>query len=418
MARALRLLLAGLLSCGLAPARVVVETLWVSGGAEGVLMGGETLPGWLGVARHIDRQAPDAWWIDLDGTRDWDPLRQVGGLRLPDATVPSPQLFRLWGDELLHRPVPWTLLNITPLPQFPDHPIPTPPFRQWTSPHGFDLRFTALLPQNAPLLIPPHSLRPLKVLPPKTSLREFLASDPAPAKRFTVVALPPDADGGDWSRAFPDVPILIEPAGARPDVIPLDDGRRLRIRPGLHGRAVVRVDIRWDTVARQFRKPHASVEWVRSPDLEALDFPPALIPRLRPLPPSTKPTPLAEALAAYANRRLVPEQEPSPTPPAGPLPDARRAAAAPADTVWTRWRLTPSERAALQRLDIPARLETLADGASEAVLIPSRLAAGDGGNERWIPLRRFLDELDLQPDTLPLTSRELVLPLASREDSP
>lgn len=400
-----------LLAGGVVFARVVRETLWISGGAEGLVMGGRVAPGWVGVSRHIEGRGGGGWWMDLDGTRDWDQLAEVEGLRLPDAVAPSEDLLRLRGHEVLTRPAPWTLLNARPLPQFPEYQVPAPPFREWESSHGFRVRVMALLSETTPLRVPPHALRPLWVFDPESGLRERLASDPAPPDRFTAVALPAGADGSHWSKAFPDVRVLIEPAGARPNVIPLEGGRRLRVRPGLHGRAVIRVDIRWDTVARRFRNPHATVEWVRTPDLEPLDFPEDLVQRLRPLPDWQEPDPdlIFGGLADYGNRWLAPDETEPPEEPANALPDARRVALAPTDTVWTRWRLTASERAALARLDLPATLDPLPGGTTDAVLIPSRLAAGNGGDEDWMPLRRFLHGIGVQPDTLPLTSRDLLI---------
>ncbi len=387
-----------LLWAGILYARILPLTLWVSGGCEGILTAGGDAPGWLGVSRHITAQDPKGFWLDVGGTADAALLMEIGGLARPDAVVPSEATLRFQtAGRLAAAPLPYTALNLAMLPQFPSTDVPVPAFREVEQADELGFRFIGLLSDGAPLRVPPVCLRPLQVLPPETALRAHRIAHPTPDRRIPVVVIPEQADGAAWSRRFPGIPVLVEFPSGRPEVIEMSDGAQLRVRPGRHGRAVIRVTLRWDTVRGAFLPPQADIEWVRRPDLEALDLPAEAVQRLRPLPAEALPVePLSVANASV----LAPAgmlRTDTPTPGEVMLPDA--------------WRIR-----LLETDTLPVGLQQGVGESENEVWIPARLAAGNGG-DAWLTLRQFLDEIQLTPERPVRSQRERLVPV-TKENTP
>jgi len=389
--------------------RVVTTTLWITGGSEGILYGGEELPGWLGQIAHIKAEDPEGCWLEVGGTRDWPELKKIEDVRLPDAVVPSEFLLQRFGRELFQQPVPWTLTNLKILPQFPGADVSVPSQREWQHPDGFSIQMRGLLSEKAPLRIPPSQLRPLWVTDPVEHVQQEWVQAPAAETVFQVVVLPEQSDVVRMSDQFPEARILVEHAGGRPQVIPLDEGRRFRVRPGSVGRALIRVDIRWDTVQKEFRNPLAEVIWLRSPNLESLPLPPAMANRTRPLQFDTTerqelmtseevPADVffltgAEAEMQTVDIRIV-GRSPWWPPPEGEFgevrfPDTQKLFLGP-DQVLMRIPLSKSEVSKLRTLDLPSALGTGNTAQQSVLIVPAEWAAGNGG-DGWMTLRRFLD---------------------------
>ncbi len=330
------------------PARTVRTTLWISGGLEGILYAGPQAPGLLGVLQYRADSADPGFWIDHGGSRDLALLRGLSPKLLPDAVIPGEDQFRLpgsWIPETAHDTR--TLLNLGVLPQFPGAKLPFVPSRSLRSPDGLAIRVVGLLDADAAWHIPPQQLQPLRVLEPGASLAQALPRWRTEGPEVRVLALPERADTTEWSRSQPDFDILILPAAAPAEAVAIDGGRRWRVRPAPHGRAVIRVTVSWDTVSRSVTTLEASVEWVPRPNLEARTWPPAVEDRLRPLHPAPNPTHwpnalsrrvfLAEALLRQADAHavLMPElarrDVDVPT-----LADAWKVAWFPRDQAWIR----------------------------------------------------------------------------------
>lgn len=407
----LRRLLPGLILCGLlsaAGARTVRLTLWVSGGSNGVLLGGDPAPGWLGVAEHIRNQPDEGAWIDAGGTFDWSCLSSIPRLRLPDAMVPGEETLRLRGVGALEDVGSWTLLNAAVLPQFPESELSAATSRVWRQEDGVGWRMLGLLSDKAPLRVPPERLRPLRVTDALETLRSFLLKHSAEGSTATALVVPEGEDPAEWSRRTPDIPVLIEPAGTWPDIVAAHGGRQIRVRPARFGRAVIRVWMNWDTVERRFGDPKAEVEWVRTPDLEKLELPDCAERRLRPLvdPPESDPE---TALLSRADLVLLPTETGDPA--ESTLIDALRVAAAPVDHAWLRVEVAAATLEAWRDLDLPgfAWRGDAASSGTRTVLMPDVAAAGAGGAAR--PVREALDGGGFEPVWMEFTTRDLAVPL-------
>ncbi|GEM_PF-1465807 len=373
--------------------RVVTATVWISGGSDGIVYGGEDLPGWLGLMSHIQENGPEDCWLEVGGTRDWTELTNVGKGRLPEAVVPSEFMLQRYGQELFQQEVPWTLSNLNVLPQFPKQDIPVPASREWKHPDGFSIRMMGLLSGKAPLRIPPSQLRPLRVMDPARHLQQSWVRNPPASNACHVVVLPEKTDVKELSHQLPEAMVLVEPVGGRPQVVELEKGARLRVRPGEFGRALIRVDIKWDTVRKTFLNPRAEVVWVREPNLERFELPPSLVERVRPyvpvvtegtiavyVPSSDLPrtysfTPTSESWRGP--RRLYP----------GNFHDADKLNFYGQDHVILRIRMSPADMKELKSLKLPLQLSV---GKEPVLTVYSDFASGNGGDE-WMVLRNFLD---------------------------
>lgn len=388
-----------------ASARSVQLTLWVSGDTGGILPAGREAPGHPGVIAHIQRQAPDGYWIDVGGGMLPD---APASLRNPDVHIPGLELLQTRGQSVFENsPLPWTLLNIGVLPQYPEAEVPIPPLRQLRHPDGPEITVLGLLPADTPRRVPPPLLRPLRILPPEVSLQNILAELRASAA-LPVLALPEGADPSTWSRTFPDIPLFIEPASANPAVIPLDNGRRYRIRPGTHGRAVIRVSLTWDTVQREYTNLFAEVEWVRPPDQNPPDLPPDLTRRLRLLPEAPTPADLRAAFIqrllerGQADMALIPKLSTRP-PPYPQSPESWRVHLFPRDVTWM---LVHTDAETLRnwiRHDLPGHEWIGPRTAATRILLPAPLAAAP-------PFRDGLNTSRPPATPTPFTARDLLFP--------
>lgn len=406
----LLLLLGGLLP---ASARPVPVTLWISGGTQGILTAGRDAPGHLGVLAHIQAHPhPNAFWIDLGGTGDLPGLPAETFPR-PDALIPSTELLQTRGITLFTAtPAPWTALNTGILPQYPDSHLPLAPTLTLRHPDGPVLTVIGLLPDTTPLLVPPPLLRPLRILPAETALQEQLPHLRA-SQTFPLVSLPEGSDPSAWSRAFPSLPLLIEPPANPPAVIPVRDGAQLRVRPALHGRALIRVHLTWDTVTQTFSNPSAEIDWVHTPDLSPFPLPPCARSRLLPL---TDPPDLPSLRTDYI-RRLLRHAEaahallpPWPdSPPDHPrVPELWRPHLFPRDFAWIRLEADAETLRLLREHAPPDHTWSSPPAPGSRILLPAPLAAGLGGAA--LPLRRHLDTLPVPPEPLPLSARDLLFP--------
>ncbi|MEX2605835.1 MAG: hypothetical protein WD708_00680 [Kiritimatiellia bacterium] len=393
-----------------ASAREIGITLWISGGMEGILMGDRASPGYLSAVSKLMKEDPEACWIDVGGTGDWDCLEKITGMKLPDMVMPRETGLRLYGTSFLQDSgIPWTCLNVGALPQYPDQDPAFPAFRMWEQEDGARIRVTGLLADEGPLRVPFSKLHPYQVLPSVPRLREFLTELPPEASVFSVLALPEQGEPAEWSRLAPDFPLLIAPPSTRPRVVEVRDGKQLRVTPGLHGRTLIRVQLYWDTVERRFRDPKAEIVWMRLADVEAMELPDCVVRRLRPV-DAGSPEKLLESLLEHADAVWFPDgiSEPGDS----RLPDAQRAAMVPEDDAWLRvtleaadwrrWRDVPESR--WKWRDEPS-------GSEVRILLPARVAAGEG---KWdSPIRRDLVERDLLRDWMGFSTRELAVPARS-----
>jgi hypothetical protein len=406
MHRLLRLLILSLATA--ASGREVGITLWVSGGMEGVLMGDRASPGYLSVVSKLMREDPDACWIDVGGTSDWDCLGEIPEVKLPDMVIPRENGLRLYGSSVLQHPeIPWTWLNVSALPQFPDEKPPFPPFRIWEQADGARIQVAGLLADEAPLRIPSAKLQPYQVLPTIPRLRDFLTEQPMDRSIFSVLVLPEDGSAAEWSRLAPDFPLLIAPPSNRPRIVEVRDGAQLRVNPGLHGRTLIRVQLYWDTVERRFRDPKAEIVWVRPGHVEGLEVPDCVLPRVRSVDSGSSEDLLA-SLFEHADAVWFPRDIGSPGD--SRLPDARRVAMVPEDDAWLRVTLDDADWNRWRELpDSTWREKEDRSGSSVRVLLPARVAAGEGD---WhSPIRRDVVERKGTQEWMSFTTRDLAVPL-------
>lgn len=390
-------------------AREIDIRLWISGGMQGLIIGNRECPGWLSVSRQLALEDPEACWIQLGAPPLTD---QIEGLKIPDAVIPIEADFRLKGLSTLEAlPGPLSLLNVTNLPQFPDYRPAFASLQIWRQADGIEVHVFGLLSDQAPLRIPPDRLRPLQVTPALAAIRQYLTEHPLPENAFPVLVLPEDADPSEWSAWVPEFPLLIQPAGAQAKSIEVRNGSQLRVQPARFGRALVRVQVYWDTVERRFRAPTAEVVWVKPPDLHGLDLPEEILKRLRPL--ENRPSPdWRENLMQYGDAALLPEEQARQID--SMLPDAQRVSVFPEDhawlgvpvnkDIWNRWKAAwPGPY-----------MEDLPEGhrGEIKVLLPGHIAAGNGDGHSVI--RKDLETLNLQTEWLPFTSRDLILPIEGK----
>lgn len=397
-----------LLSSLTASARPVRITLWISGGTQGQLTAGREAPGRLGIIAHILENDPDGYWIDIGGCRD---TAVQNGLPAPQALIPGLELLQTGGlTAIMQADLPWTALNVGILPQYPEVPNPLPTRQDLQHPDGPRMTVIGLLPADTPLRVPPALLRPLRILPPEDALQTVMA-DLRASPAFPLVALPEGTDPGEWSRRFPDLPLLIEPPSANPAVISLAEGRRLRVRPALHGRALIRVTLVWDTVRQTFAPPVAEVEWVRAPNLSLLDLPPGLALRLRPLPEAPEPADLRNAwidrllARSEADTALIPVL-PTRPPPHPHSPESWRSHLFPWDFAWIPAVVDADTHRAWRRLDLPGYEWTGKRTGAARILLPSPLAAGDGRSPH--PFRQPRSSAFTPAPPPPFTARDLL----------
>lgn len=372
-------------------ARPVEITLWISGGCNQILTAGREAPGLLGVYEHLRQRDPDGYWIDVGGSLDWP---QLPGLRRPDAVIPGTEFLRVAGPSpLLREDLPWSLLNAAGLPQYPPVDVQNLHSSRINHPDGPQLLVHGLLPANTPLLVPPARLRPLRILNPQDSVRESLPAWRAVPSGFSILILPEDDDAAGWSRAFQEIPLLVEPPSGPPAVIPLDQGQRLRVRPAAHGRAVIRVTLVWDTVSREFRPPLAEIEWVQAPSLR-VELPAPARGRLRPL---SRPPEVAAVLRQFpevvlqrtgATLALVPELA-SANIPHPSLPESWKATLVPVNDGWTVLTLPHETARNLARQEVPGHQWAGEVRSPTLLAVPNRVLAGEGG--KFLHIRTLLD---------------------------
>ncbi|MDA3875416.1 MAG: hypothetical protein PF795_15825 [Kiritimatiellae bacterium] len=391
-----------------APAREVGITLWISGGMDGVMMGDRASPGYLSAISKLMKEDPEACWIDVGGTSDWECLNRIEDVKLPDMVIPRETGLRMHGASFLQDSgIPWTCLNVAALPQFPDQEPEFPPDRGWEQADGARIRVVGLLADGAPLRVPSAKLHPFQVLPSIPSLRDFLTEQPIEPSMLSVLALPEQGDPTEWSRLAPDFAVLIAPPSTRPQVVTLRDGKQLRVTPGLHGRALIRVQLYWDTVERRFRDPKAEVVWMRLADVEALDLPECVVRRLRPV-DAGSPEKLLESLLEHADAVWFPDETSEPGD--SRLPDAQRVAMVPEDDAWLRVSLEDADWRRWRDLpDAKWRWMGEVSGSEVRVLLPARVAAGEGDWQSTI--RRELVEREFQQEWMPFSTRELAVPI-------
>lgn len=398
-------------------ARPVRVTLWISGGLDGVLTAGRAAPGLLGVAQGFSESGAD-FWLDVGGSTDFTDLEAPW---LPDVFVPNAAFLRQRGVAgLSEASVPWSLLNVDLLPQYPEYPVPSVGVQGLRHPDGPEISVWGMLTPNAGLRVPPARLRPWRVTDAAASLRDHLPEVRA-ASGVHVLVLPEDVPIAEWSRQFPDFPVLVEPAGATASVIPLDDGKRIRVRPAVHGRAVVRVTVVWDSVSKSYGNPVGEVVWVRTPDLSGVALPEVLAARLRPL----HPVPDADALRgedafrkALANALLAEGDADVVLLPRwqrrdlllADRPEGWRVAWVPENDGWLRVEVS-SELARTWMGDAGAAGDWFGElrrSSDPRVLLPAHTAAGGGGDTRHV--RAGVDAFADTGVWMPFTTRDF-LPL-------
>jgi hypothetical protein len=390
--------------------RPVQVTVWISGGTRGILAAGSEAPGQLGVTEHLRQSPYRGFWIDVGGFHT-DKIENSPPQ--PDIVIPDLTLLQSYGLKAFDSaPQIWTALNAGTLPQYPEFDKPFPSRRTLQHPDGPEITVIGLLAKDSPLRVAPPLLRPLKILPPEESLKSFM-TDLRTTSAFPIVILPEHTNPADWSRLFPEVPLFVEPASANPAVIPLEDGKRLRVRPGLNGRAVIRVTLVWDTVDRTFSAPSADIEWVRNPDLSGFALSPDARKRLTLLRSPPELQTLQESLSLRllekgdADTALLP-RIPSTPPPHPLLPESWRVHLFPEDFRWVRISIDAETHRRL-RSETPAG-HSWAGRQSGPVrlLLPAPLSAGSGGGS--LEFRESMDTSRTPPRLLPFTARDLIFP--------
>ncbi|MCC5848790.1 MAG: hypothetical protein JJU29_11930 [Verrucomicrobia bacterium] len=411
-------------ACAWVQARPVRVTLWISGGTSGILTAGREAPGILGLLRHQRETDDRGFWLDVGGSPTYAALANNGH---PDVLVPNAESLRLGGLPLLVEPeMPWTFLNTGILPQYPGETVPGERAITLNHSDGPRIQVHALLDAELPLQVPPQQLRPLHIQDPREALRARLPEIRGESGVFQVLVLPEHARGGDWSREFPDFPLVIEHAGPIAEVYSLDDGARLRVRPGRFGRTLVRVDLTWDTVTQSFGPPVGEVVWVSAAGADGLEVPDELRARLRPLHQAPDPenwrsdrdfeSAFSQAVLARADAELVliprlrrneivyPE-----------MPEFWRVAWVEEDDVWVKVRVPAPIARSWRDVELAGASwwGRIPGGEGDVtVVMPGRVAAGSGG-ETW-HLREVLDDPEIETEILEMTLRDL-LPLSLEE---
>lgn len=412
MKRLCPLLLVLGLSLGLG-AREISIRLWVSGGMEGVVMGNRECPGWLSVSRQLQKEDPQACWIQLGVNPDPDGLSQLANLNQPDVVIPTEQDFRMQGREALEKlDPPGTLLNVSNLPQFPDYRPAFSKKQVWKQADGVEIHTYGLLSDQAPLRIPSDRLRPLRVMPALSGIREELTVATMPDHVFPVLVLPEGADGKEWSDRLPEIPILILPSQKQARIIDTHGGTQLRIQPAAYGRSIIRVQLYWDTIERRFSSPKAEVVWVNAPEFQDVDLPIGLKNRIRPI-EHVHVTDIGDELLKHADVVFAPEVKKLGID--SRLPDAIRVSQVPKDYAWVKV-VTDSKTLERWKADgIPKIFEGPSSSNREVeILMTAEIAAGNGEWDSVI--RQDLLSGNYPYEWMPFTSRDLVLPL--KENTP
>lgn len=382
-------------------AREVDIRLWISGGMQGIVMGSRECPGWLSVARQLEVEDPGGCWIQLGAL----PFTgAIEGLKQPDAVIPTEGDFRLQGLPWMEEsPAPWSLLNAKALPQFPDYTPAFPPVQIWHQADGVEVHIFGLLSDKAPLRIPPNRIRPLQVTAALASLRQYLTEHPLPENAFPVLVLPEDADPGQWSKWLPEFRLLIQSAGSSAKVIALQNGAQLRVQPARFGRAIIRVQVYWDTVEKRFRNPTAESVWVQSPDLHGVALPRGVVERIRPVEKSDAGD-WTDKLMTYGDAALLPEVQTHPID--SKLPDALRVSAFPEDHAWMKVRVSVDQWKRWKQAWQSPSFDILTDRGGEVeVLLPAEAAAGDPDSV----IRKDLETMNLETEWMPFTSRDFII---------
>ena len=376
-------------------AREVTVTFWISGGAEGILDGGRTAPGWLGLISELGKRPDEEAWIDVGGTRHFPQLAEIGGQRVPEVIVPGEALLRLEGASFIQSP-PYLATNLGLLPQFPLAERGFQSVIHHRHPDGGSLRILGLVSEQAPLRIPATNLRPLQVLPVQATLRDLFTTQSAKGT-LTVVVLPEGFNGSEASKLFPDAQVVVEPAGGKAQVVDVAEGSRIRVRPGRHGRSIIRVWARWNTVSKTFSAPKAEVVWVNPAEYEGLTLPASLIALLR----NTIVFSPSQVADVWWNPSQRPMKEPTRRPDAIraqrlPEDDAWRVAEVPMDR-WREWKQVEGARWTTDLQDVPR---------SPRVAFPAFIAAGRGNWE--CPIRQDLVNGVVLAEELDHTLRDTV----------
>lgn len=391
----LLLLLVG--ACG--TAREVTVSLWISGGAEGLLDGGRVAPGWLGLLSKLGDRPQEEPWVEVGGSRHLETLADIGGVRMPEAVIPGESLLRVKGVQLLEASgIPWVISNAGILPQFPDAVLPVDRAWTWRHPDGGRIRVQGLMSDTAPLRVPADRLRPLQILPSTETARTSYLNQHAPGV-LEVLVLPEDADGAEGSRRFPDADIVVEfPTGAAA-VVEVGKGKRLRVRPGRFGRSVIRAWAKWDTVTKTFSTPKAEVVWIPECDYTRIEVPAELAEILRSLEPRV---PLAEVDVIWEpglKRVEVPTLR----------PDSIRAQRVPEDDAWLLVEVPAAQWAEWAKVDGAGWTWIReAKPRTPRVLLPATVAAGRGD---WdCPIRQDLLKGRVRGEWLEATTRDFLKP--------
>lgn len=388
-------------------AREINVRLWISGGTRGLVLGNRECPGWLSLARQLQETDPEGCWVHLGVPPLAAGDLKIPGLKFPDVLIPTEEDFRLDGRASLEEEgLPFTVSNVSRLPQFPDYEPSFAPSHIWKQADGVEIHSFGLLSLQAVLRIPPDRLRPLQILDPLEFMRGWLTEHPISGSVLPVLALPENADASEWSTRFPEIPVLILPPGTRPKITGVHGGSQLRVQPARFGRALIRIQLYWDTVEQKFRNPTAEVVWVRAPDLQGLNLSPDVVKHLRPL-NSVPDLNLEKTLLSYADAVLLPEIDSLDM--GSRLPDAIRVGTVPEDqtwlktrvprSVWNRWKQLPDFKV-LEAGNLPAEVEVLITGQTLA------------GNGDWhSPIRQELLSGEYDWTWMPFTSRDLLLSL-------
>lgn len=376
-------------------ARQVTVTLWISGGAEGILDGGRIAPGSLGLLSTLGERSEQEPWIDVGGTRHTPLLDSISSFRGPEAVVPGESLLRVTGQQFLYEsPGHWVITNAGILPQFPDTKLPTKHTWEWTHADGGQVRLLSAWSDGLPLTVPADKLRPLQVLPAVETIRTSYLQ---PSSALQVLVMPEGTSGPEWSQMFPDADVVVEPPGGRSQVIEVADGERIRIRPGMHGRSVIRVWARWDTVTKTFAPPKAEVVWVSPCEYNEISLPEELAEQIRTFPEHELP-PKTEMIWDPIFRSM---KTPS------TRPDAVRAQLVPQDEAWFLATVPASRWAEWKHVEGSGwRAVSASQTRSPRVALPAHVVAGRGKVD--CPIRKDIHHGSVQGEWLSLTTRDLI----------
>ncbi|GEM_PF-4820266 len=383
-------------------ARPIQVHLWISGGLEDLLYASEKAPGWLAVMAHLEKE--EGFWLDHGGHPP--PAGIPSSLPRPDAAAPHLDVIQASGLKTLQADsYPLTLLNLKALPQFPGTSSALPSEIRLSHPDGPEICIQALLHPQAGRQLLPQALQPWQVTDPLPMLAKHA---PGSGKEFPVLMLAEGASAREASRNFPGFPLMIEAPGATPAIQELDQGKRLRVRPARHGRALIHVELTWDSVTRSYATPEAEIVWLRTPALEELEVPKELFPQLRPCPPPTQQ--LSQRLQGQSDLILLPKKN-RPLPRNPGLPHALRLHLAPENRVWVKLECPVTPLRSLRNL--PSEewqwLGEMPGAGLCSVILPADLLAGaaHGG----FSAREILSHPDSRIEVLELRSRDWLLPL-------